>query len=81
MDYNSDKVDEAALALMHLTTFGEKLGGVVYSRSWKGLDRDILNRLHEKGYISNPVGTAKSVVMTDEGIKLSQELFEKLFGK
>ena len=81
MDYDTNKVDEMALSLMHLTTFGEKQGGVVYFRSWKSLDWDILNRLHEKGYISNPVGKAKSVGMTDEGEKLSRELFEKFFGK
>lgn len=81
MDYNTDKVDEMALALLHLTTFGEKQGDVVCFRSWKSLDRDILNRLHEKGYISNPVGKAKSVTMTNEGEKLFRELYEKFFAK
>jgi len=35
--------------------------------------------LHEKGYISNPATKAKSVALTEEGAKLSQELFEKRF--
>jgi len=35
--------------------------------------------LHEKGYISNPATKAKSVAFTEEGAKLSQELFEKRF--
>jgi hypothetical protein len=38
-----------------------------------------MNSLHEKGYISNPVSKAKSVAFTEEGAKLSRELFEKLF--
>jgi hypothetical protein len=37
--------------------------------------------LHEKGYISDPQSKAKSVVLSDEGIEKSRELFEKLFGK
>jgi Domain of unknown function (DUF6429) len=40
-----------------------------------------MNRLHEKGYISNPRGKAKSVIFTDEGLDRAKRLFEKLFGK
>jgi hypothetical protein len=36
-------------------------------------------RLHLKGYITDPVGKARSVVLTDEGLKESQRLFEALF--
>ena len=39
----------------------------------------ILDLLHEKGYISDPANRNKSVWLTDEGAKLSEELFEKLF--
>ena len=35
--------------------------------------------LHAKGYISDPANKNKSVWLTDEGAKLSEELFEKLF--
>jgi hypothetical protein len=38
-----------------------------------------MNRLHEKGYISHPVGKAKSVVFTEEGLHRSEELFRKMF--
>jgi hypothetical protein len=38
-----------------------------------------MNFLHEKGYISDPATKAKSVAFTEEGGKLSKELFEKLF--
>jgi hypothetical protein len=40
-----------------------------------------MNRLHEKGYISNPVGKAKSVGMSEEGYIKARELFERYFGK
>ena len=62
MDYDEQKVDDAVLALLYLTLHDE-------ARAWKSFDWDALNRLHEKGYISNPVSKAKSVVLTDEGLK------------
>ncbi len=69
-----ERVDQAALALMLL---GVHDGW----RSWKGFDWDVLNRLHERGYITNPRSKAKSVVFTAEGIEESQRLFETLFLK
>jgi hypothetical protein len=63
------------LALLWLATFEEKLFGQNIRRAWKGHDWDALNRLHEKGFIGNPVGKAKSVIVTDEGAKRSEELF------
>jgi len=77
MEYNKDKIDEIVLALLYLTTFWEK----DWKRAWKGHDWDVLNRLHEKGYISDPKNKNKSVIMTDEGFKLSEELFKKYFSK
>jgi hypothetical protein len=81
MDYDEDKVDDMVLALLWLTTYGEKLSGQIVRRAWKGHDWDALNRLHEKGFIGNPVGKAKSVFVTDEGVKRSEELFRQFFGK
>jgi hypothetical protein len=49
------------------------------SDTWKGYDWQVMNSLHEKGYISNPATKAKSVAFTGEGAKFSKELFEKLF--
>jgi uncharacterized protein DUF6429 len=81
MEYDKDKVDDTVLALLWLTTFGEKRFGQVVRRAWKGHDWDALNRLHEKGFIGDPVGKAKSVLVTDEGAKRSEELFRQCFGK
>jgi hypothetical protein len=72
MDIDADKIDEAVLALLHLTLHD----GV---RAWKGHDWDALGRLYQKGMIDNPVGKAKSVVLTDEGLAESELLFRKLF--
>ena len=67
-----ERVDEAALALMLL---GLHQGW----RSWKGFDWQVLNRLHEKGFIADPKNKAKSVVFTEEGLEESQQLFEMFF--
>ena len=74
MKINEDKIDEVALALFYLTIHDE-------CRAWKQVDWQVTNRLFEKGLICNPVGKGKSVVLTDEGMKQSEALFEKLFTK
>ena len=76
MEYNKEKVDEMILALLYLTSHGDKYG----TRAWKSLDWDAMDRLHEKGYIGNPKSKTKSVVLTKEGEELSRELFFKHFG-
>ena len=75
MKYDEDKVDQTVLALLYLTTHGDKWG----FRAWKGQDWSVLDLLHEKGYIGDPKGKAKSVALTDEGVKKSEELFRELF--
>jgi hypothetical protein len=75
MEYDKDKVDEMVLALLYLTRFQEKYA----TRAWKSMDWDAMDRLYEKGYISNPRSKAKSVVLTPEGEKRSVELFVKHF--
>ncbi|MFP5276601.1 MAG: DUF6429 family protein [Acidobacteriota bacterium] len=60
MEYDRDKVDEMVLALLRLTLAGNH-------RAWKSHDWDALDRLHAKGYISDPKSKAKSVVLREEG--------------
>jgi len=75
MDVDAQRLEEAVLALLHLNTFDEKSG----KRAWKVLPWTVMDQLHEKGYISDPATKNKSVWLSDEGVRLSQELFEKLF--
>jgi hypothetical protein len=75
MDYDENKVDDAVLALLYLTMHDNG------TRAWKGHDWDAMNRLHEKGYIADPRGKAKSVVITEQGKVKAAELFRQLFGK
>jgi hypothetical protein len=72
MTMDNDQIDDAVLALLHLGLHDKY-------RAWKGFDWEAMNRLHEKGYISDPVGKAKSVVFTKEGLQRSEELFRKMF--
>ncbi len=74
MNLDTDKVDDAALALLYLTLHD-------HNRAWKGFDWDVLGRLHEKGMIGDPVGKVKSVVFTQEGLERAKVLCEALFGR
>lgn len=72
MAIDSDKIDAAVLALLHLGLHGK-------CRAWKGFDWDAMNRLYEKGFINDPVSNSKSVVFTEEGLRQSEESFQKMF--
>ena len=78
MEYDKDKVDEMVLALLYLTMFDEDQYG---ARAWKGHDWEAMDRLHAKGYISDPKSKAKSAMVSVKGVKRSRKLFEKHFGK
>ena len=79
MNYDKDKIDECTLALLYLVVSDRQEG--FGARAWKRFDWDTMNRLHEKGYISNPMGKAKSVGMTEEGFLKAKDLFERHFAK
>ena len=75
MEYDMDKVYEAVLALLYLNFFVDH-GGI---RAWKGFDWDAMDRLYEKGFISDPKSKAKSIIVTEEGQKAAEELFKRHF--
>ncbi len=66
------------LALLYLTSWTERHAG---ARAWKSHDWDAMDRLHAKGYISDPKGKTKSVALTDEGLQRARELFNQHFGR
>lgn len=72
--WDFEKVDQCVLALLQLTLHDE-------SRAWKGFDFEVMERLFQKGYIWNPRGKTKSVVLTKEGMACSEDLFRKFFAK
>jgi hypothetical protein len=75
MELDERKIDEAVLALLFLTLDRKS------HRAWKTIDYDAMNRLHQKGFIVDPVGKVKSVALTEEGEAMAERLAQKLFGK
>lgn len=71
-EIDTDRIDDAVLALLLL---GLHQG----ERAWKTFDWEAMDRLHRKGMISNPVGAAKSVVLTEVGLKEAKALHSRLF--
>jgi hypothetical protein len=74
MEIDTEKVDQAVLAVLYLTLHDR-------FRAWKGIDWDVLNRLYDKGLITDPVGKQKSVVFTDDGLLEAARCFGVLFAK
>jgi hypothetical protein len=72
MSIDTDRIDDAVLALLYLSRHDEW-------RTWKSFDWDAMDRLHEKGMTSAPVGKAKSVVFSEQGLRRSAALFRELF--
>jgi len=71
------RIDEAVLALLYLGIFESlPMGG---ARAWKSFDWDAMGRLHEKGLISDPAGKARSVVLTETGLREAEAAFLRLF--
>ena len=74
MEINDEKLEQTVLALLQMNLSDSS--GI---RVWKGLPWSVMDSLHQKGFITDPATKAKSVCLTEEGAKLSAELFEKLF--
>jgi hypothetical protein len=72
--YDWTKIEEVALSLLSLTLHDG-------DRAWKGLDWDLMERLHARGWITDPRGRAKSVVFTEEGLQQARQLFEWHFAR
>ncbi len=70
---DADKLAEAALAILSLTLEGRSV--------WKALDWDLMNLLHQKGWIADPISKNKSVALTEEGERLAKSFLLKHFGK
>lgn len=74
MTIDTDRIDDAVLALLHLTLHDQ-------DRALKGFDSETLGRLHQKGMIDDPAGESKSVALSSDGLRRSSELFEAMFAR
>ena len=71
-DIDWREVEEAGFTILGLTLHDG-------NRAWKGFSWDLMGRWHERGWIDNPQGKAKSVVLTDEGVTRARELLRERF--
>jgi hypothetical protein len=72
-DINWQAVEEAGFAILGLTLHDG-------NRAWKGFSWDLMDRWHERGWILDPKGKTKSVVLTDDGVAKARELLRVRFG-
>ena len=79
MEFDQDKVDEMTLALLYMVMHGRQEGYGV--RAWKSFDWDTMDRLHQKGWITDPKKKAKSVGVTEDGFQKAKAAFLKHFGR
>lgn len=70
MEYDPDRADDLALALLYLTLHDG-------TRAWKGLDWDVLDHLHAGGFIADPRTRAKSVAFSEAGLARAESMFRK----
>ncbi|MBB6250725.1 DUF6429 family protein [Nitrospirillum iridis] len=71
-DIDTNCIDHVVLTLLHLKPHDD-------GRTWMSFDWDAMNHLHEKGFITDPIGKAKSVMVTAAGQPRAEELFHELF--
>lgn len=74
MDIDKGRIDEAVLALLWLNLDATGM-------AWKGFNWRTMERLHERGLISNPVGKAKSVRLSEVGLIEGERLLRELFAR
>lgn len=73
MELDTEKIDDAVLAVLMLGASG--------SRAWKGFDASALERLHKRGYISDPNDRSPTLTFSSEGLARATQLRDELFGK
>ena len=72
MSYDDKLIEEAVLALLFAFSFDN-------GQAWKGVDFETMNRLHEHGFISDPVNKNKSIRLTAEGLERGRQIADRLF--
>ena len=74
MELDTDKIDDATLALLWLNRHETGM-------AWKTFSWAATDRLHGKGLISDPVGKAKSIGLSEEAERRGERLARELFAK
>ena len=76
---NNDKMrQQLTLLLIYMNAWKEKdISGDSIYRAWKGYDFEVMDRLKEEGDIEFSK-TAKSLYISQDGIRKAESLLEKL---
>ena len=74
MAIDTDRIDDAVLALLYLTLHDQ-------DRASRVFDGDALGRLHAKGMIESSAGALETLTFTSDGLRRSKELFESMFSE
>jgi len=75
---NQQKIKELTLFLLWLASWEENISKGKVIRSWKGYDFDVLSELSKDDLIGGSY-KAKSVYLTEEGVRKAKELEGRYF--
>ncbi len=71
-ELDQDRIVECALAILGLSLHED-------DRVWKNIDWGLLDEMHSRGWITDPVNKNKSVYLTDAGLKNLESFQQKYF--
>ena len=71
-ELDQDRIVECALAILGLSLHED-------DRVWKNIDWGLLDEMHSRGWITDPVNKNKSVYLTDVGLKSLESFQQKYF--
>ncbi len=71
-ELDQDRIVECALAILGLSLHED-------DRVWKNIDWGLLDEMHARGWITDPVNKNKSVYLTDAGLKNLESFQQKYF--
>ncbi len=71
-ELDQDRIVECALAILGLSLHEG-------DRVWKNIDWGVLDEMHSRGWITDPVNKNKSVYLTDAGLKNLESFQQKYF--
>ncbi len=71
-ELDHDRIVECALAILGLSLHED-------DRVWKNIDWGLLDEMHTRGWIADPVNKNKSVCLTDAGLKNLESFQQKYF--
>ena len=75
MEHGASELDEADLAPL----YGNSSENHQEEKAWKGAAWEAPERIYEKGPTDGPKSKAKSVVLTEEGRRAAEQVFQSIF--